>query len=98
MTYETQMGALASQIAQLRDTMTQMAAEFHDLHSRFTQMEEGVVRHRDQLMQTLRAEALDKMHELESRAEALERAVVNMSNFGKAPPGNQANVMKDPSP
>lgn len=51
---------------------SRVAADLANVLSRLQEAEEGIVRHRDQLMQVLRAEALDRMHELEDRIRALE--------------------------
>lgn len=50
-----------------------VAADIAAFHQRVQELEDGIIRHRDQLMQALRAEALDKLHELEKRIEAVEK-------------------------
>lgn len=75
MSFEDQLGALASKLAQARadleasiqhaqdtlhkrvDTLTGSAAtDIRELHEKFKEMEDGVVRHRDQTLQALQGE------------------------------------------
>lgn len=49
-----------------------VAADLANVLSRLQEAEEGIVRHRDQLMQVMRADVLDKLYEFEARIKALE--------------------------
>lgn len=70
---EASIQAAVDQLHRRVDTTRDLCAtDIANVLSRLQEAEDGIVRHRDQLMQMVRAEVTDKIHELEARIRTLE--------------------------